>query len=321
MISDLLGELHALWLIIVGNVLTLRGKVRSRRYLYALIRLINQLTFPKRQLKKLREQSRSLESFQRTYDPCDWDMYDAVLDKEVWLEGKTVMDFGSGVGGKAAAMAENGATEVWGIDRSQRNIDQASNLLRPGLPLHFECTSLESFGRDGEFDTVVSYTVFEHIADCVSTLTHLHRKLKPGGHCLIVFNHFYDKYGSHLKEYIYHPWPTLVFPEAVCFSYWNDRLREDHRRGEMGYFAPQYEHGLGEGNKDCFMNLNALSIAEFEAIVEHSPFSQVARHDYSRTALLKLLPFLGRFQWSRWLQGSALYHLMKPWREDDGSGQ
>jgi phosphoethanolamine N-methyltransferase len=108
-----------------------------------------------------------------------------MLDGES-LEGKRVLDIGSGLGGvDLLLVVGHGAAEVVGIDVEPRLIDEARDLVRsaslegrirfdliePG-PLPF---------ADESFDVVFSKDAMVHIPDKASLYREVLRVLKPGG--------------------------------------------------------------------------------------------------------------------------------------------
>jgi SAM-dependent methyltransferase len=286
-----------------------------RGALDALIRFSNLLVHPvSGDVRAVRENSRDLETYWRTHDGQDFDLYAAALGEPRWYEGRRILDFGCGVGRKSYEMARGGAAEVLGIDASARNIEVAKRMAGNVENLRFLVTMAEDLGPEhsGRFDDVVSFTVFEHVSDVPGALTQVFRLLRPGGRAVIVYQHYDDRNGSHLKEFVQHPWPQLIFPEEALFDFWNRRLAEAQARGEMHYFPPGYRHGFSEHNQDCFMNLNRHTVEDFEAMVPGSGLVLEREFFYSRSPLLARLPFLARSPLASNLRGSAVYVLRRP---------
>ena len=95
-----------------------------------------------------------------------------------------ILDIGCGSGPQDLLLARR-AGRVVGIDVSESEITRARNLAAVyarGRALEYRCTALETagFGR-GEFDKVVSFSVFEHIANRDVVLDAIANVLKPGG--------------------------------------------------------------------------------------------------------------------------------------------
>jgi len=99
------------------------------------------------------------------------------------VSNRHVLDFGCGTGYGTALLAEQAATAI-GVDLSAEAIAYArDNYQRHNLDFRV----IESIERrrlpfkDGQFDTVVSFQVIEHIADTEAYLSEIARVLKPGG--------------------------------------------------------------------------------------------------------------------------------------------
>lgn len=105
---------------------------------------------------------------------------------EHYTRGKRVLDYGCGSGYGAARIAET-AAYVQAVDVAQDAIDHArtrfvrSNLsfsrVTPDAALDFE---------DAAFDVVLSFQVFEHVADTSHYLAEIRRVLAPGGHLILI---------------------------------------------------------------------------------------------------------------------------------------
>jgi SAM-dependent methyltransferase len=279
------------------------------------IRLSNLLVFPwSGEVRAVRAASRDLETYWHTHDGADLGLYGIALRDPNWFVGRKILDFGCGVGRKSFELARRGAAEVLGIDASHRNIAVALRMAGALPNLRFEETLAGDMDPryEGHFDDVVSFTVFEHVSDVGGALAQIRRLLRPGGRAVIVFQHYDDRNGSHLKEFVHHPWPQLMFPEEALFDFWNRRLQAAQARGEMGYFPPGYRHGFSVHNQDCFMNLNRLTVEQFEALVPGSGLQLEDEFFYSRSPLLDRFPSLAHSAIGSNLRGSAVYVLTRP---------
>ena len=59
---------------------------------------------------------------------------------------------------------------------------------------------------DESYDTIFSWSAFEHVQDIKSVLREMHRVLKPDGKVFVqVYPWFYSRYGSHLTDWIHEP--------------------------------------------------------------------------------------------------------------------
>lgn len=267
-------------------------------------------------LLKVREASKDLETFWKTYDgaPEDIALFAQALNDPTWYAGKTILDVGCGVGRKSYELAKAGAEKVIGIDTSRRNIEVSQKMAAGEPHVSFICAESGSLipNHNNAFDYIISFTVFEHVEDVVRVLQELYELQRPGGKNIIVYNHYFDRYGSHLKEFIYFPWPQLIWPESVLFNFWNSRLAEAQHHGGMGYFPANYQHGVGKHNNDCFMNLNKLAIEDVERLIVQTPYVLEREYRYSVSPLLKQWPWIEKTPLGKYLEGSVTYVLRKP---------
>ncbi len=97
------------------------------------------------------------------------------------VAGKDVLDAGCGAGYGARRLAGAGAASVLGIDVSAEAISYCrEHYRREGLTYEV-ADILDTAFPDRSFDVVVSFEVFEHIADAGRFLAEMKRVLKPGG--------------------------------------------------------------------------------------------------------------------------------------------
>ncbi|MEP7104022.1 MAG: class I SAM-dependent methyltransferase [Candidatus Dojkabacteria bacterium] len=252
-----------------------------------------------------------MRKYRDTYDRKGLELYFQLVSAEDLFLNKKILDFGCGVGGKALEILKYNPEHVMGIDLSKRDIDYAKELLNDSnkSKLFFEYKDILDLKDPESFDSIVSFTVFEHVDTplLLPILDKMYELLKKNGNLLIVFNHFNDRFGSHLKEYIFHPWPQSLFDEEMIYEYWNQSLISDKNSNDNSYFPKNYRHGVGNHNEDCYINLNKLNISDFEKIIKQTKFKYVDRYDYSRLKILDKLNFLP----SKYLQGSSVYYLKK----------
>jgi len=145
---------------------------------------------------------------------------------ERYTHGKRVLDYGCGSGYGSARIAET-AIYVQAVDVAQDAIDHArtrfhrSNLsfsrITPDAALHFD---------DAAFDMVLSFQVFEHVANTSLYLAEIRRVLAPGGYLILITP---DR-------------STRLFPLQRPWNRWH--LKEYSQKGlqrELGEFFPQVE--------------------------------------------------------------------------------
>ncbi|HGY57249.1 MAG TPA: class I SAM-dependent methyltransferase [Caldithrix abyssi] len=283
----------------------------GRRATFIGIEILNHLHFFYATRKRhIIEAKKSLLEYREMYDGVGYDIYDRIVARDRWLNNKTILDIGCFVGKKTERYLDEGAKEVIGIDLSKRGIATAKQFEKPGLRF-FNISSSELARKyPAYFDTIVSFTVFEHISreSLPAVLEDIHTLLKKGGLCLIAFNHYLDRFGSHLANFIYHAHPTLLFNEKHVFEYCNRKLSQYHQIGQMGYYPPEYKFSK-EQNSDVYLELNKVTSEDFKSIVQRSGLKLVRAVPYSQTTFMRLMNLL--LPRIELFKGSYLYLLEK----------
>jgi len=283
---------------------------KYKKFCFILIGLINYL-YPLNRIKELRrnEIKYNLINYHEESDKKGINLYFKCNSPLEIIKNKKILDFGCGVGGKDCELIKFNPKKIIGIDLSERNIKYARKLINQKTKKRLFFYKKDILLLKEKFDTILSFTVFEHLKkkELIQILNKMADLLKKKGKVIIVFNHYNDRFGTHLKEYIYHPWPQTIFEEEILFKYWNSKLKKDKKISQKSYFPIQYEHGINSPNSDCFMNLNKVTIQEFEEIIKKSKLRLLNKYLYSKSFLLKLLPFLPK----KYLIGSAVYFLKK----------
>lgn len=309
-ISILLYILLKPLLVILKNTLS---KKNYKNINYLLITIINYIFFYDRiRQKKFNIIKSDIRKYRDTYDTQWLDLYFKILSQKELFENKSILDLWCWIWWKCFEIAKKYKPKniTW-IDLSERNIKYAKELINDWNKniLKYEYMDLFNIKDNNIYDTIISFTVFEHIDKYIllKILNKSYEILKNNWNLVIVFNHYNDKFWAHLKEYIYHPWPQSMFDEEILFSYWNKELKDDTIMNENSYFPPDYRHWFDWHNSDCFMNLNKLNIKDFEEIINESKLKYIKRYDYSKSLFLKVFPFLP----SKYLEWSVIYNLRK----------
>jgi SAM-dependent methyltransferase len=129
------------------------------------------------------------------------------------VEGKTVLDVGSGWGSLAVELAQAGAQRVVGLDLKIQLVTFANAYVRRYHPelaerVTFAAIDLQHYPEEEQFDLIVSKDSFEHILDVEGMLQAMKRHLKPGGRIYAGFGPLYPTpYGDHdRRQTILRPW-------------------------------------------------------------------------------------------------------------------
>ena len=106
-----------------------------------------------------------------------------LIDSQVALSGKRVIDIGCGGGILAESMAALGA-EVTGIDLSEKPLKVAQlHLLESGQKVDYRLIAAEDIAQQhpASFDCVTCMEMLEHVPDPISTVRAAATLAKPGG--------------------------------------------------------------------------------------------------------------------------------------------
>lgn len=102
------------------------------------------------------------------------------------LTGKSVLDLGCGYGWHCKYAVECGALQVFGIDSSEKMIEEARRL-NADPKIRYEVCGAESYEYPDEtFDCVISNLVLHYIENLEDIYRKVHQTLKPGG--IFLFN-------------------------------------------------------------------------------------------------------------------------------------
>ncbi|MFS0823330.1 class I SAM-dependent methyltransferase [Bacillus sp. 1P02SD] len=106
------------------------------------------------------------------------------------LTNKKILDIGCGSGHSLRYMAENGASELWGIDLSQNQIETAKETLK-GMNPNLYCAPMEkdiNLPKE-DFDFVYSIYAIGWTMDLPATFKLIHSYLNSGGSFIFSWDH------------------------------------------------------------------------------------------------------------------------------------
>ncbi|MDR2686182.1 MAG: methyltransferase domain-containing protein [Oscillospiraceae bacterium] len=108
------------------------------------------------------------------------------------VSGKRLLDIGCGSGHSLLYHARRGAGELWGLDISSRQLENARGLLREnGYDARLFCSPMEENPGlpQGWFDFVYSIYAIGWTVDLQATLRHAASYLRPGGAFIFSWDH------------------------------------------------------------------------------------------------------------------------------------
>ena len=105
------------------------------------------------------------------------------------LKGKRVLDLGCGYGWHCKYAVKMGASQVIGIDGSEKMIAKAKTQ-NPDSRIRYEVCGIEDYSYpENRFDLIVSNLVLHYLDDLSAVYRNVYAALKPGGHFLFNIEH------------------------------------------------------------------------------------------------------------------------------------
>ncbi len=214
--------------------------------------------------------------FQWEYDQAERSY--SAFEPHINLKGKSVLDVGCGLGGKALFYLRKGARSVTGLDISQTNAMISQSCLTERDPdssqrpcLVVADAAAMPFADDG-FDAAVSTYTFEHLADPSRVLGEMQRVIKPGGEVFISFPPYFSPWGAHLTDWIYFPWCQVLFSERALLNVARAIEEAQHIHANLPDFARIDLAGAVE-----LPHVNKLTVGSFERLLKASPLEVVSQ--------------------------------------------
>jgi SAM-dependent methyltransferase len=156
--------------------------------------------------------------------------------KGIELSGARICEIGCGESGVLAALAEEGAAEVVGIDIRDLAIESSQKIFdaigtKGEFAIHNITTQAPPEKWRGHFDLVLLRDVIEHLEETELSLRHVMDFMKPGGWLYVVFPPYYSPFGAHqhLLDNTMAKLPYIqLFPDGIFTkAYKNARLQID----------------------------------------------------------------------------------------------
>jgi ubiquinone/menaquinone biosynthesis C-methylase UbiE len=179
------------------------------------------------------------------------------------LEGRTVLDVGCGDGIISLGLAQRtGAAKVLGLDLQPVDLqflerEAKANDVDPASPkLEFQLSDPASLPvADESAQAIVTWSVFEHVADVAGLLGEFHRVLDASGLLYIqVWPLFHSEHGSHLWPWFSQPFPHLLLSEADI------RSQVERQTGDVG---------LANAMLDLYESCNKITLDQLgESLVD-----------------------------------------------------
>jgi SAM-dependent methyltransferase len=223
--------------------------------------------------KAERQRARGLHRSRMEYDDEREHGFFVHFEDASGAEGDTVLDLGSGYGGRLVALERLARRRAIGVDVKDVFAASAQRFARDrgADRSHFLAAVGEALPlASGSVDVILSYDVLEHVHRPGEVLAECFRVLRPGGRVFLVFPPYYHPTGSHLEGYVSRlPYANVLFPSRVLVRAVGEVLAE---RGDAFRPGP-----LRPGDRLYW--LNGLTARGFDRLLARSGFEVVSlRH-------------------------------------------
>lgn len=203
------------------------------------------------------------------------------------FRGKTVLDYGSGLGNTSWYMAVHGAGFIYGIEPDDAWRNWANDKFAANADLYLPVV----FGKDtyigDDFDLIISEDCMEHYDNPAAILAQWKTLLAPGGRVLVGFSPLWKSpSGGHIGYMTWLPWAHLLFREADIMA-----ERRRYRPDENAACFSEMRGGLNKMTLGRFKSLVTDSGFEFESLRVNVSESRVMR----AVGLLATVPIVGEY--------------------------
>ncbi|MCZ7618471.1 MAG: class I SAM-dependent methyltransferase [Myxococcota bacterium] len=187
-------------------------------------------------------------------------------DLQPYVGKDRLLDLGCFSGGKTVAYQERfGVREAWGIDVREVYIEAAREFAsRKQANAFFRVGVAEDLPfPDGNFDTIISTDVFEHVTDVSRALNECYRVLRPGGRLIVVFPSYWHPLEHHLSLVTRMPFIHFLAQGSALVEIYNEIIDE---RGESAAWYRR-EHPSLLPHERC-NTINGTTRRDFKKLVE-----------------------------------------------------
>jgi SAM-dependent methyltransferase len=198
--------------------------------------------------------------------------------RDLDLNGKVVLDIGSGLGGRALGWLDLGAAHVTNVDINRQELEAGEAILRSRYP---DRASRICYRHPDDManvegaDAAILFDAFEHLVEPDVMLRQVHGWLRPGGMLWVGSIGWYNYIASHCTgSHIPIPWCQVLFSETAIIKTIRTLLRSPD------YMATVWERMEGVGRWDSVTTLrdrpgeplNMLSLRQIRRVMRSSPF-------------------------------------------------
>lgn len=211
-----------------------------------------------------------------------------------WIKGKSVVDFGCGLGFQSAALANAGTKSVLGIDINQEYIDYANEYARKNVKTNSAIRFVTEISDQdsASYDLVISKNAMEHYTSPYEAIESMRKLIHVDGSLMITFGPpWYSPYGSHMHFFCKLPWVNILFSEKAVM-----RVRA------------QYRDDGAEKYEEVESGLNKMSLSKFEKLCREQDLIA----SYKKYSCIKGMDYLGAIPFLRELFVNRVTVILKP---------
>jgi SAM-dependent methyltransferase len=195
------------------------------------------------------------------------------------LQGKDVLDFGCGYGGKAVDYhLKYGARRVSGVEPHKHVVEKCQQYanFRGASVVEFKvCTEIEIPYPDETFDIALSHDVLEHVKDPRVSVAEIRRVLRPGGLSFNAFPLYFGAESHHLDYISKVPCLHWVFSATTLVTAVNSILKDHpHIMALQPYPSLAFD-----GSGRVLPGLNGLSGRHLESLFRDFEVLHLYRHE------------------------------------------
>ncbi len=208
------------------------------------------------------------------------------------IEQKTILDYGSGYGGRAVWLAKQ-AKFVEGVEihSSVVDISKEFSASRRVQNVNFSLGSdQEVLFEDNHFDVVISFDVLEHVKHPNIILKELFRVLKPQGIAILIFTPYYGIFSHHLNYITLFPGLHWFFSPYKIIDSVNDLLESHPKFSNLQISKQPKPSKSFNGKRDCLPGLNGITKQEYIELINSIGFQII---EMKSTPILEKFPLLG----------------------------
>jgi SAM-dependent methyltransferase len=193
------------------------------------------------------------------------------IDFPALVADKTVLDFGSGYGGRTAWMSQ-WAGQTIGIEAFPRMVDAATACVADRRNCRFVLGGEDRIDlATDSIDILVTFDVMEHVKRPDVMIREFHRVLKPGGTAIVIFTPYWGAFSHHLNYVSLAPGLHWMFsPETLMAA--TKRLADGPLHGQIHLQTIPDATRSYDDRRSCIPTINGMTKRDFARVVAQSGF-------------------------------------------------